>query len=212
MKNLSEFSRSCAAPMVRSTKESDGGCLFTWPPAASAGLERVNSSSEVLRFPASCLYPQLFVLSPLSCPLSPVPEPHSGLTLLRLPHTDTRTLLLLWLKHATTPPWWSKHLYCISSLKMLASFLFCFVTAILFLCYYLKFVLPVDMRHSNICKPYADVEWVLNIYFFAIYILSRLLLYSTKSLQREWRRGDSCVSVWLSAIALWWLTGLIVVQ
>lgn len=74
------FSENCLA--------SCGSCLHTWPPAVSAGLERVNSPLEVLRFPASCLYPQLFVLSLLSRPLS-CPEPHSGLD---LPHTDNHTL------------------------------------------------------------------------------------------------------------------------
>lgn len=71
---------------------SDGGCLYTWPPAASAGRERVNSPSELLRFPASCLYSQLSVLSPPPPPpiLSPVPY-LTQVCLCLACHTQTHT-------------------------------------------------------------------------------------------------------------------------
>lgn len=52
--------------------QSDGVRLSTCSPVASAGVERVNGPSEELRFPSSCLNPQLFVPPPLSRPRPPV--------------------------------------------------------------------------------------------------------------------------------------------
>lgn len=80
-----------SAPMVR-TPESQMAAVFTrallLPQLARKGL---IPPSEVLRFPASCLYPQLFVLSPLSCPLSPVPN-LTQVWLCLACHTQTHTL------------------------------------------------------------------------------------------------------------------------
>ncbi len=67
---LQEFSSSCTALAVRTPKSQMAAVLtraLLLPQLARKGL---IPPSEVLRFPASCLYPQLFVLSPLSCPLS----------------------------------------------------------------------------------------------------------------------------------------------
>lgn len=120
--------------------ESDGVCLYTWPPAASAGPERVNSPSEVLKFLASCLYPQLFALSPLPCPLSPVacPEPHTGLTLLCLPHTLCYYCGWKVLLATTALLAFLDVLYLQCQVELLAWYLFSFVNTILFFCYHLK--------------------------------------------------------------------------
>lgn len=53
-------------------------CFFA-PVVASAVPRRVNSPSELLGFPASCPYPQLFglAITPPSCPLSQTSRAHS---------------------------------------------------------------------------------------------------------------------------------------
>lgn len=149
--SVTEIQSFSSGPSGENCVESDGVWLYTCPSAASAGPERVNSPSEVLRFPASCLYPRLFVLSLAPPILPPVLNPTQ--VLLCFPcHGHP----LLWLKSAT----------CYHDAVCFLALLHLPVLICVLLCDHYPFLLSPSQRFIfyllSLCTV-ISVDWVIPI-------------------------------------------------